>query len=282
MIIPDQRVLQRTLGGLDGLRSAKVLEDSEDETYWDDVVEWTAEGSTETYISVRRTRTQADVPIGHPDERTGEVDVRVRHTGVFPEETQDEISRDMEKFRQQAATGELDFLGDEEDEDLEAEEIMQLVPEEFHDWLDVFRKSKADSLPPHREYDHEIEIDPTVPLRPGTHISYDEEAGRVVPGVLDCGDCDGPFPAIDVTVQQSGVSRSEGGWERLEGGGGLSSAECGDDQECSSVAENRRDHFAVVSGQAVHQLRPAESLSAGAHEGGPGEVDGHSAVHRSA
>jgi hypothetical protein len=87
--------------------------------------------------------------------------------GVYPEETQDEISRDMEKFRQQAATRELDYLGDDDDEDLEVEEIMWLVPEEFHAWLDVFRKSKADSLPPHREYDHEIVVDPTIPLRAG-------------------------------------------------------------------------------------------------------------------
>jgi hypothetical protein len=87
--------------------------------------------------------------------------------GVYPEDTQDELSGDMEKFRQQAVTGELDFLGNNDDEDLEAEEILEMVLEEFHAWLDVFRKSKVDSLPPCREYDHEIEIDPSVPLRAG-------------------------------------------------------------------------------------------------------------------
>jgi hypothetical protein len=46
----------------------------------------------------------------------------------------------MEKFRQQAATGKLDFLADEEDEDLEVDKIMQL--EEFHAWVDVFRNRK--------------------------------------------------------------------------------------------------------------------------------------------
>jgi hypothetical protein len=86
------------------LRSTKVLEDSEDEDYWEDVVPWMAENSSETYVCVRRTRTQVDTLVGVPEERVGEMDVRVRRTGVHPEETQDEISQDMEKFRQQATT----------------------------------------------------------------------------------------------------------------------------------------------------------------------------------
>jgi hypothetical protein len=73
------------------LRSAKVLEDSEDEGYWEDVVPWTVENSSETYGSVGRTQTQADVPVGLPDERVGEIDVHVRRAGVYPEETQAEI-----------------------------------------------------------------------------------------------------------------------------------------------------------------------------------------------
>ncbi|KAE8209457.1 hypothetical protein CF326_g10099, partial [Tilletia indica] len=34
------------------------------------------------------------------------------------------------------------------------------VPEAFHDFLDVFRKSSADKLPEHRHYDHKITLQP--------------------------------------------------------------------------------------------------------------------------
>lgn len=33
-----------------------------------------------------------------------------------------------------------------------------VVPEEYHDFLDVFSKQDADRLPPHRKYDHKIEL----------------------------------------------------------------------------------------------------------------------------
>lgn len=33
-----------------------------------------------------------------------------------------------------------------------------IVPSEYHDILDVFSKEKADELPPHRKYDHKIEL----------------------------------------------------------------------------------------------------------------------------
>ena len=31
-----------------------------------------------------------------------------------------------------------------------------VVPEEYHDLLDVFSKKDSDTLPPHRKYDHKI------------------------------------------------------------------------------------------------------------------------------
>ena len=34
----------------------------------------------------------------------------------------------------------------------------EVVPEEYHDFLDVFSKQEADKLPPHRAYDHSIEL----------------------------------------------------------------------------------------------------------------------------
>jgi hypothetical protein len=45
----------------------------------------------------------------------------------------------------------FDYLGDNDDwQDLEEDEIKALVPEEFHDWVDIFCKSKAGLRPPHR------------------------------------------------------------------------------------------------------------------------------------
>lgn len=38
------------------------------------------------------------------------------------------------------------------------EELKHLVPQEYHDFLDVFDRTKADELPPHRPYDHKIEL----------------------------------------------------------------------------------------------------------------------------
>ena len=41
------------------------------------------------------------------------------------------------------------------------------VPEMYHEFSDVFSKGKADTLPPHREYDLKIEVDESVKLQPG-------------------------------------------------------------------------------------------------------------------
>lgn len=63
----------------------------------------------------------------------------------------------------------LQELGQEQDEDEEfdiaQEEMRQLIPQEFHDYLDIFRKSDYTSLPPHRSYDHVVELLPNVELK---------------------------------------------------------------------------------------------------------------------
>ena len=44
----------------------------------------------------------------------------------------------------------------------EAEQLEQLhqsVPPDYHEFLDVFLKSSADKLPPHRSFDHKIELE---------------------------------------------------------------------------------------------------------------------------
>lgn len=40
------------------------------------------------------------------------------------------------------------------------QDLQKLVPREYHDFLDVFDKQAANELPPHRSYDHKIELEP--------------------------------------------------------------------------------------------------------------------------
>lgn len=47
------------------------------------------------------------------------------------------------------------------EEPANTEEIKAKLPAEYASYLDVFDRSKADELPPHREYDHKIELDGT-------------------------------------------------------------------------------------------------------------------------
>ena len=42
--------------------------------------------------------------------------------------------------------------------DLDPHEIRARLPQEYHDFLDVFDRAKADELPPHRPYDHVLEF----------------------------------------------------------------------------------------------------------------------------
>lgn len=58
----------------------------------------------------------------------------------------------------------------------EQEELRKLVPPEYHDFLDVFSKHEADILPPHRSYDHAIELEPgtTPPHGPIYRLSETE------------------------------------------------------------------------------------------------------------
>lgn len=42
----------------------------------------------------------------------------------------------------------------------EKEELMARLPNEYHEFVDVFSKTASDVLPPHRSYDHKIEVEP--------------------------------------------------------------------------------------------------------------------------
>lgn len=59
----------------------------------------------------------------------------------------------------------------------EADELRTHVPPEYHDFLDVFSKRKADTLPEHRSYDHKIDlVDGAVPpLGPIYSLSEPEQ-----------------------------------------------------------------------------------------------------------
>ncbi len=51
-----------------------------------------------------------------------------------------------------------------------------ILPSEYHEYLDVFSKKAADTLPPHRSYDHTISIEPgkSPPFGPLIGMSQDE------------------------------------------------------------------------------------------------------------
>ena len=109
----------------------------------------------------------------HPEEVLAQDDLQEAEdegfrNGTFSFPSEEETLREREHFRRVSSEDDLqsppdvkdfDYLGDEDDwEDMEAEEIQRLVPPEFHDYLDVFRKSKADQLPPRRSCDHKIKL----------------------------------------------------------------------------------------------------------------------------
>ena len=50
------------------------------------------------------------------------------------------------------------LLFDPEEEPDDVADIMRVVPETFHEYIDVFSKARAEKLPPHRSYDHAIEM----------------------------------------------------------------------------------------------------------------------------
>ena len=73
---------------------------------------------------------------------------------------------DMRLIRAQGqSTEELFTAVEDDDEVLEREELEKIVPLEFQDYYDIFRRSNYESLPPHRSYDHTVELIPGVELK---------------------------------------------------------------------------------------------------------------------
>ena len=87
-----------------------------------------------------------------------------RRTLTFPPSAEaPEVPSSLEQlqafgYRASIADEELAFLFDPDEEPDEVEVILKVVPKQYHDFLDVFSKLRAEKLPPHRSYDHSIEL----------------------------------------------------------------------------------------------------------------------------
>ncbi|MBW0556617.1 hypothetical protein O181_096332 [Austropuccinia psidii MF-1] len=57
----------------------------------------------------------------------------------------------------------LEELWDEEEEPEEVETMLKCFPSGYHQYLDVFSKVKAETLPPHCACDHHIELEGSLP-----------------------------------------------------------------------------------------------------------------------
>ena len=68
----------------------------------------------------------------------------------------EDINTQLGFFRDQEA--EVVSLSAVEPANQNMEDVKNKLPAEYHEFLDVFDRSKADQLPPHRSYDHKIEL----------------------------------------------------------------------------------------------------------------------------
>ena len=75
------------------------------------------------------------------------------------------------------------LFDDDEDPD-EVENILSAVPKEYHDFIDVFSKVRAERLPPHRFYDHKFEFEGPLPP-PGPVYSVSKKVQSVLKEYLD-------------------------------------------------------------------------------------------------
>ncbi|MBW0511780.1 hypothetical protein O181_051495 [Austropuccinia psidii MF-1] len=95
----------------------------------------------------------------------------------------------------------LEEFWDEEEDPEELETVLKVFPSAYHQYLEVFSKVKAEKLPPHRDCDHHIELEGSLPpvgmiyslsnkesdiLR--TYISENEEEGFMRPSSSSTGE----------------------------------------------------------------------------------------------
>nr|AAS66950.1 polyprotein [Melampsora lini] len=63
----------------------------------------------------------------------------------------------------------------------------ELVPQEYHDYLDMFEKSKSDALPPHRPYDFRVDLVPGAVPQAGKVIPLSPREAEVLNEMLEKG-----------------------------------------------------------------------------------------------
>lgn len=82
---------------------------------------------------------------------------------------------------------ELNNKGEEIDPDeMEKEEIIRMIPEEYREYWDCFRRiSGSDKLPPPREWDHKIELVEGAKLTPAPLYTMDPDAKVALREILD-------------------------------------------------------------------------------------------------
>ncbi len=76
-------------------------------------------------------------------------------------------------------------LVDDDDDVVETKELLKTVPVEYHDFLDVFRKSHYDSLPPNRDYDMPITLLPNAVPKRGSPYPLNEAADKWLKAWID-------------------------------------------------------------------------------------------------
>ncbi|EIW73476.1 hypothetical protein TREMEDRAFT_59648 [Tremella mesenterica DSM 1558] len=70
------------------------------------------------------------------------------------------------------------------EDEMSEEELRQVIPTQWHQYLELFKVERARKLPPRRECDHEIELTPGAELKRGPIYQLDEHVSRLR---VDCG-----------------------------------------------------------------------------------------------
>lgn len=71
-----------------------------------------------------------------------------------------EIDQLLDWFQQNEDVGlSINEITPEASEEICEEELLRRIPKEYHDRLEAFRKKKITELPPHRDYDHKIDLE---------------------------------------------------------------------------------------------------------------------------
>ncbi len=141
------------------------------------------------------------------------------------------------------------------------------VPNHYHEFLKAFDQAEADKLPPHRDCDHEIKLQPgtTPPHGPLYGMSEDEliVLRKFLQENLDKG-----FIRASTSPAASPVlfAKKPQGWPSLLRR--LPGTERDNHQKPIPSAVDPGDSFAIKSGQIFYQTRCRRSVQSDTHQGG--------------